>query len=258
MKVSFATIGARYTMPLEEVLPRIAEMGYDGAEIWGPHVLGRTDEELLSVKSIADSCGLAIPQLTPYFCFTGDTEAYEWSMQHARDMAHYAELLGAKNIRSLTSVGIKMTDFKKQPVYSMENLAPSAVGTEEQWQQVIRAYKELGKGDGPIWAIETHNNNLSDSLEGCKRLLKEIDSPRVKLTYQWLNDATIEEGLEALWDDIAQVHLQHASSAGEERSRQCLKYLADHGYEGFVTIEFCDEPIWETALKELAVVKEYM
>ncbi len=258
MKICFATIGARYTMPLEQILPRIADLGYDGAEIWGPHLLGRTDEEILKIKSIAQSCNLEIPQITPYFCFTGDKQAYDWSIQHAKDMAHYADLLEAPNIRSLTSVGINMTDFKEQPVFSMENLAPSADASEQQWQQVITAYNELCKGAGPIWALETHGNNLSDSLPGCQRLLKEVNSPRLKLTYQWLNDASIEEGLDALWDDIAQVHLQHASTAGEERSRKCLKYLADHKYQGFITIEFCDAPIWEVAANELAVVKEYM
>jgi sugar phosphate isomerase/epimerase len=140
----------------------------------------------------------------------------------------------------------------------LNNLAPSAAASELQWEQVVRAYKELGEGSGPVWAIETHGNNLTDSLKGCQRLLREVNSPRVKLTYQWLTDAGIEEGLDALWDHVAQVHLQYASGAGEERSRRCLRRLADRGYQGYVTIEFCADPIWETAPKELAIVKEYL
>ena len=257
MKAAFATIQARYTMELEEILPRIASMGYDGAEIWAPHLIGRSDDEIMRVRSVADECGLEICQVTPYPCFTGCRSDYEWSMNHCRDMERVAGMLGAPNIRGLTSVGIKMTDWKQNPVVQLYNMAPSAAATEDQWKQAVRAYRELGAGEGPVWAIETHGNNLTDSAAGAKRLLAEVGSPRVKLTYQWFNDAGISEGLDAVWDHVAQVHLQHSSGEGEPRSRECLEQLAKRGYEGYVTVEFCDKPLWEVAPKELAIVREY-
>jgi len=258
MKVAFATIQARYTMELEEMLPKIAGLGYDGAEIWAPHLIGRTDDEIARVRTVADDCGLDICQITPYPCFTGCRDDYEWSMGHCREMERVAAMLGTPNIRGLTSVGIKMTDWKQRPVVQLYNMAPSARASEDQWKQAVRAYRELGSGDGPTWAVETHGNNLTDTLPGAKRLLAEVGSPRVKLTYQWFNDVGVAEGLEAVWDDVAQVHLQHVSTGGEERSRESLKLLADRGYQGYVTVEFSDEPVWETASAELAVVKEYM
>ena len=119
MKAAFATIQARYTMELEEILPRIAEMGYDGAEIWAPHVIGRTDEEIMRAKAVADDCGLEICQLTPYPCFTGCRDDYEWSMAHCREMERVAGMLGSPNLRGLSSVGIKMTDWKERPVVQL-------------------------------------------------------------------------------------------------------------------------------------------
>jgi len=258
MKAAFATIQARYTMELEDILPKIADIGYDGADIWAPHLIGRTDDEIMRVKSVAEECSLDICQITPYPCFTGCRDDYEWSMLHCREMERVATMLGAPNIRGLTSVGIKMTDWRQEPVVQLYNMAPSARATEDQWRQAVRAYRELGALDGPVWAIETHGNNLTDSVAGAKRLLAEVGSPRVRLTYQWFCDAGITEGLETVWDDVAQVHLQHVSGGGEERSRECLAYLAEHGYDGYVTVEFSDEPVWETAPAELAVVKEYM
>ncbi len=258
MKAALATIQARYTMGLDEILRKTAELGFDGTEIWGPHLIGRSDHDIVAVKALADELGLEICQITPYPCFTGCRDDFEWSMNHCREMERVAGLLGAPNIRGLTSVGIKMTDWEQGPVVQLYNMAPSSTATEDQWKQAVAAYQDLCFGEGPVWAVETHGNNLTDSLAGTRRFLDEVASPRAKLTYQWFNDCGITEGLEAVWDHVAQVHIQHATGDGEQRSRDALGLLADKGYEGYVTAEFFDKPLWEVAAKELAVMKEYM
>jgi sugar phosphate isomerase/epimerase len=268
VKICFGTINVRYRLPIEEILPRVAELGYEGVEIWGPHLDGKPDEELATLAREARDLNLAIACLTPYFCFTGTKEMWEASLGIARRFIHYAQVLGAPLVRGLTSVGIELKDYKERPIAKLESWAPSEKATEEQWEETIRAYRtitaEIEKAAGDVtFAMETHGNNLTDTLAGCRRLLAAVKSPHLKLLYQNFLGRDPIDGLDEVYDDVVHVHVQYVGGRGK-KFLPVVTRLAEKGYEGWVNVEFTDalaegqglEVLWANARRDLALVRE--
>jgi len=269
MKFCFGTINVRYRLPIEETLPKVAELGYQGVEVWGPQIDGKPDGELTALREEAGGLALGIPCITPYFCFTGTRQMWEDSMAIAKRFVHYADLLGAPYIRGLTSVHINLKDYRERPVAELDNLAPSAEGTEQQWQQTIEAYKELASyiealGVDVTFALETHGNNLSDTLAGCRRLLEAVDSPRLRILYQGFLGQEPVEGVDGIYDAVVHAHVQYVGGRGGEKFLPVVRKLADKGYAGWVNVEFTDPPgegqglevLWQNAARDLKLVRE--
>jgi sugar phosphate isomerase/epimerase len=269
MKICFGTINVRYRLPVEEILPRAAELGYEGVEIWGPHLDGKPDADLAALREKARDLGLAIPCLTPYFCFTGTQEMWDASLAIARRFIHYAQLLGAPLIRGLTSVGIDLKDYKERSIAKLESWAPSEKGSEEQWEHTIQAYRtitaEIEKtGTDVVFAMETHGNNLTDTLSGCRRLLAAVDSPHLKILYQNFLARDPIDGLDEVYDQVVHVHVQYVGGRGGKGFLPVVTKLAQKGYAGWVNVEFTDAPaqgeglevLWANAGRDLRLVRE--
>jgi len=269
MKFCFGTINLRFRSPIEEILPEVADIGYQGVEIWGSQIDGKPDEELVTLRRQAGELGLAVPCITPYFCFTGTREMWDASMTVARRFIHYAELLGSPLIRGLTSVGIDLKDYKERSVARLESHAPSGKASEEQWEQTIEAYRILTSeieqaGAEVTFALETHGNNLSDTLQGCRRLLEAVDSPHLRILYQSFLGRDPVDGLDDIYHKVIHVHVQYVGGRGRETFLPVVGKLAEKGYDGWVNVEFTDGPgegegvevIWENAARDLALVRE--
>jgi sugar phosphate isomerase/epimerase len=269
MKVCFGTINIRYQLPIEEILPRVAELGYDGVEIWGSQIDGKPEEELAALRKEARDLGLAVPCLTPYFCFTGTQEMWDASLAIARRFIRYAQALGAPLIRGLTSVGIDLKDYKERSIAKLESWAPSEKATEEQWQRTIQAYRtvtaEIEKaGADVVFAMETHGNNLTDTLAGCRRLLQAVDSPHLKVLYQSFAKREPIDGLDDIYDQVVHVHVQYVGGRGQKSFLPVVRKLAEKGYHGWVNVEFTDAPaegegldvLWANAGRDLKLVRD--
>jgi sugar phosphate isomerase/epimerase len=268
MKVCFGTINVRYRLPIEEILPRVAELGYDGVEIWGSQVDGKPEEELAALREEARDLGLAIPCLTPYFCFTGTREMWDASMGIARRFIHYAQALGAPLIRGLTSVGIDLKDYTERSIAKLESWAPSGKATEEQWERTIEAYRTITAeieqaGADVVFAMETHGNNLTDTLEGCRRLLQAVGSPHLKILYQSFLGREPIDGLDEIYDEVVHVHVQYVGGRGKKSFLPVVRRLVEKGYQGWVNVEFTDPPaegegldaLWANAGRDLGLVR---
>ena len=269
MRFCFGTINVRYRLPIEEILPPVAELGYEGVEVWGPQIDGKPDEELLALREEARELRLGIPCLTPYLCFTGTRQMWEASLAIAKRFVHYADLLGAPYIRGLTSVHIDLKNYRQEPVAELDNLAPSAEAAQEQWQQTIDAYRELSShieaaGVNVTFALETHGNNLSDTAAGCRRLLEAVGSPRLRILYQGFLGEEPVAGLEVIYDGVVHAHVQYVGGRGKEKFLPVVRKLAEKGYTGWVNVEFTDPPgegeglevLWHNAARDLRLVRE--
>jgi sugar phosphate isomerase/epimerase len=193
---------------------------------------------------------------------------WDASMAIARRFIHYAELLGAPLIRGLTSVGIDLKDYKERSVAKLESWAPSGKADEEQWERTVEAYRILTgeieqAGSDTVFAMETHGNNLSDTLEGCRRLLQAVDSPHLKILYQSFLGRDPIDGLDEIYDDVVHVHVQYVGGRGE-KFLPVVTRLAEKGYDGWVNVEFTDVPkegdvlgtLWQNAARDLALVRQ--
>ena len=93
----------------EDLVPKLAEWGYDGIEVWGGRppkqgeqkwgLEGRTDLEVKRLKKLIDDQGLEVPAVSTYFRFTSGREDFEKSIQNGRRYCQIANLFGAQVIR---------------------------------------------------------------------------------------------------------------------------------------------------------------
>mgnify|MGYP000927268063 CR=1 FL=1 len=68
LNTSFCTIAYRNQpdTPLPAILAAIAEAGYNGVELWWPHVETTTPAQLTVLRQLADQLELTIPMVSPY------------------------------------------------------------------------------------------------------------------------------------------------------------------------------------------------
>src|ERR1041385_8870855 len=68
LKTSFCSIAykPRQQATIFDVIGDVKRAGYDGVEIWWPHVEGKSDTQLSEVAAVAREVKLEIPILSPY------------------------------------------------------------------------------------------------------------------------------------------------------------------------------------------------
>jgi hydroxypyruvate isomerase len=130
------------------------------------------------------------------------------------------------------------------------------VPREAQHAALVKVFKEaadLLKGSGVVIAIEPLNDRvdhpgyyLTSTVEGLD-IIDEVDRPEIKLLYDLYHSAVmgehIEDVLDGRLDRVVHVHLADTQGRGEPGSgtldwRHRLDWLADHGYDGLVGLEY--------------------
>src|SRR5688500_3442800 len=101
--LSFCSIAFR-NEPIEDVVPRLAAIGYDAVEVFGAHVEKKTPDELKALRSLAENANIRLLVVAPYFILTRTRQHFDETMQIAERTAHAAKLLGASKIRTFTDV----------------------------------------------------------------------------------------------------------------------------------------------------------
>ena len=112
---------------------------------------------------------------------------------------------------------------------------------------------ELLKGSGVVLAIEPLNDRvdhpgyyLTSTIEGLD-IVDEVDRPEIRVLYDIYHSAMmgehIEDVLDGRLDRIVHVHLADTQGRGEPGSgtmdwQHRLEWLADHGYDGLVGLEY--------------------
>ena len=250
MKISFCTIAFQKNKwgrdrvverAVGEVLPILAEAGYDGAELWGPHVGAMSPAELDALRRQLDELHLATAMVSPYFDFTSSDQSAADSLVEALWFLQFARRLGSRAVRVFTGK------------------TGSATATEEQWTRAARCLRTLADAsaaDGIIWALETHANNLMDTVEGTLRLLRLVGRPNVRLIFQpsTFRDEYVR-ATEALAPYACHVHGNHYGG-GEIDFRKVLGRLKSVGFHGFVSVEWMGEDPESAARDEARALRE--
>jgi hydroxypyruvate isomerase len=147
------------------------------------------------------------------------------------------------------------------------------VSREAQHAALVKVLKEAAdilKGSGVILALEPLNDRvdhpgyyLTSTVEGLD-IVDEVDRPEVKLLYDIYHSAMMGEAtetvLEGRVDRIVHVHLADAGGRGEPGSGQMdwrarLEWLIDHGYDGFVGLEYRPTGSTEDSLRFRDIVR---
>jgi hydroxypyruvate isomerase len=208
--------------------------GLDGIEFWH-----WSNKDLDAVRAALDETGLAIAGILcePIAKIT-DPAAHPAFLDGVR-----ASLAAARKLGAPVMIAQAGDDRPGVP-------------REAQHVALVRVLKEaadLVKGSGVVVALEPLNDRvdhpgyyLTSTVEGLD-IIDEVDRPEVRLLYDIYHSAMmgehIEDVLEGRLDRVVHVHLADTQGRGEPGSGNLdwqarLDWLADHGYGGFVGLEY--------------------
>ena len=238
--------------PIEEIIPRLAEIGYDGVEIFAKHIDGKTDAELDAIRRLAESHKLRIEVVSPYFWLTRDLpDLVNESIASAARCAGYARRLGAGRIRTFVDAG--------------NDGIGSAVATPEQWQRAVKNLKHITSlAPDLLFVVETHAHTLADTPESTRRLFDLVQAPNLKVLYQ-AEESDPLRGYRLLKSDVRHFHLQHPYGPqktgylndGSEYLAPLLAEVLRDGYNGTMSVEHCWKgPTWDHAAADRAWLKQ--
>ncbi|MFP4052896.1 MAG: sugar phosphate isomerase/epimerase family protein [Phycisphaerae bacterium] len=235
--------------PIEEIWPIVADAGYDGIEIWYPHVEMLDGGALGELAGQLEKAGLEVAMLSPYFDFTSSEESVTASIQRGGEAIAAARTLGARGIRCFTGkVG-------------------SADADEAQWHRAICALQTLAdQAPDLLWALETHPHNLMDTLQASLNLIRRVDRPNVVFIFQPSTFA--DEPIEALKQLAPWTRHVHATNLrdkqrtllaeGEMDWPAIVQGLRDRGVEGYISVEWMGDEPAEVARTEATYLRSLL
>lgn len=270
MKTSFCSIAFRKSSKkITDIVPIIADLGYDAIEIWGNHF---GDLPLNDVVGCLNDNSLAVSMISPYMDFTAGSEGCRRSLETADKFLAIANALDAPNIRVFTGV------------------VGSADATAEQWSDTVAGLKQLSRsaaGSGITFSLETHPQTLVDTVESTTRLLEAVGADNVRINLDIFHLWEVHRKplwvLDRLRPFVSHIHAKNADlppavdshhpllhdkqglqdivgvtylKDGKMPYPEFLSALKHGGYEGYVSIEWFGDNIIDAARHELGYLRD--
>lgn len=240
MKLSICTTFAKERR-LEEVVALAKKLDINAIEIWNGHIqefIKRNCCTLKELKLYLDKQQILCSAISPYFDFLGEDKIKE-SIEEAEAIIEYAKELECKVIR--TFLGRK----------------PSRSINTGEWENCIQALKQVTsrvKDSSICFAIETHNDQPSDTAESILYVLEKVNSSNLKVLFDGFNfhidSRNMMKEYMKLKDNIIHYHLKNymwkdkiptALNKGDVDFTYIIKEaINDECYMSFEY--FCDDP----------------
>lgn len=222
MKLSFCSIAFRQTKEtLYGIIPVLAEIGYDGIEIWANH-LGENRSDLRDLGFFLEKYGLSVPMISPYFNITGNQAEWEATQASATKFYEYAQVLKAPFIRVFTGfLGSDEVDRKL-------------------WATAVKRLSllcDLAADCDLSLALETHPKTLVDNVPSTLRLLADVGRQNLFLNLDIYHMWEQHEDPVWIWNQLKpHVRHVHAKNAVIER-RSPEEYPLFHDKQGLQEIQ---------------------
>lgn len=255
--LTLCSLAAR-ARPIAEVLPLAAAAGFEAVEVFGGHLEGMGEAQLVALRAQAEGLGLGLLSIAPYFSFVRSPEANAGSYELARRVIAQARILGCSHLRTFTDSGPAGID--------------GALATPEQWDRGLEALRWLcAAAPELIIAVETHRWTLADTPENCERIMREVPAANLRLLFQPMGEdpslATAIAQFDRLWPHIGHLHFAGADAANhacpvEEGLRDgaaLLRHIVDRGYRGPLALEYCwRDPGWDQVVAGAAFLRRHL
>ncbi|MEW6356126.1 MAG: sugar phosphate isomerase/epimerase [Planctomycetota bacterium] len=245
MKIAYGT----YAMPmlsLEDAIPALTDMGYDGVEIClGPKHQGSMPDEIAparrkELRRLLGNHRLGVPALFMLgHVFTEDDAEHRATLEHTRKAAQLARDLG----------------MREPPV-----LAIGIGGRSKQWEEIrgrvverLQDYADLADREDFILAGEAHCGAAVDRSERITWLFDTVNHPRIRfhfdIVHLFLAGEEIEDAVRKLVPYTAHTHItdarKHADGTfdllllgqGDLDSTRYMKAMKEAGWSDFITLE---------------------
>lgn len=245
MKIAYGTY-AMPTVPLEEAIPALADLGYDGVEIClSPRHHQSLPDQIdadrrKKLKQLLNDHGLGIPALFMLgHVLTDDPEEHRRHLAHTRQVVQLARDLG----------------MREPPVLSL-----GIGGRSDQWEaqrdeivRLLRDYAVLTEEEGFILAVEAHCGAAVDRSERVVWVLDTVNHPAIRLHFDivhlYLAGEEIEQAVKTLVPYTAHTHVTDARKhpdgsfnlrllgQGDLDATAYVKAMHEAGWTDFITLE---------------------
>jgi len=244
--------------PVQRVIPLVAEAGYVGIELWGPH-LDRYVAESNALTDLAqqiEQADLSVPMISAYLELDQDMDG---SLDIVRRYLEYAQVLGSPLIRVFTGGG----DAEQASI----NI----------WRRVVSGLRqvcELGQVSDIGMALETHDGHLHNSTASTLRLIKQVNVDNLYINLDIFNLFVRGENpvhaLQQLAPWVRILHLKNGVTENGQRRhgvllrdgdmdyRPFLQALVQENWGGYASIEWFGDDPQEAARTELAFLAEQL
>lgn len=199
MELSICTTFAK-ERTLEEVIALAKQLNINAIEIWNGHIdefIKRNRCTTSELKRYLDKQRIFCSAISPYFDFSEENKIKE-SIVEAEIIVEYAKALDCKIIR--TFLGRK----------------PSRSINSWEWERCIEALKYITskvKDSDICFAIETHNEQPSDTSESILYVLEKVNSSNLKVIFDGFNfHIDSKDMMKEYWklkDNIIHYHLKN-------------------------------------------------
>jgi sugar phosphate isomerase/epimerase len=245
MKIAYGTY-AMPMVPLEEALPGLARMGYDGVEICiGAEHIGAQVEAMdagrrHNLRALLEDSKLGVPALFLIgSAYTPDAAQHRKNMDHVRACAQLARDLG----------------MREPPV-----IAIGIGGRRDDWDairadivRVFQDYGELADQEDIIIAGEAHFGAAVDRSERAVWLFETVNHPRVRMhfdiVHMFLAGEDVACAVRTLLPYTAHTHVTDAIKhddgsfelvllgMGQIDGAAYVRAMAEGGWDDFITLE---------------------
>jgi len=231
--------------PLEYFFDAMVDLEMESIELWAgaPH-LYIEDWNLADLKRIRrqmESRGLRLICYTPEQCQYRFNIAAKEDGLRRKSMAYFT-----KSLEAASELGTDL--FQTVPGWGYFDQP-----AEEAWDRARESLAALAKRGEQLGMtivlepLERRGTNLITNLPQLRKMLEEIDSPRLKVIVDTCPMAaageTFDDYFRAFGNDVLHIHfvdsLHRAWGEGQFSAEQFLKDIGKHGYEGYLTLEIC-------------------
>ena len=245
MKIAYGTY-AMPEMPLEEAIPTLAQLGYDGVEICISPKHHRSTpadmppERRARLRDLLVEHGMGVPALFPMGSLLPKSEAaHQATLGLVRDAAALARDLGVGDV-PVVAIGIG--------------------GKSDQWEtlkdelvRVLQDHAAQADAEGYVLAGEAHCNAAVDRSERVIWLMEAVGHPKVRfhfdIVHLFLAGEDIAEAVHRLVPYTAHTHVtdatRHADGSfelklpgqGDLDMVTYVKAMHDAGWDDYITLE---------------------
>lgn len=261
MKFSLCSVGCKQE-PIEEIVRKAADIGYEGLEVWNGHAVGYREQygELGSLRELAAKYGIRPTVIAGYTAFltSGRSGTEASAVEQIGPLIADAAELNAPYVRVFL-------DWIGSDEAAPEHWDKAVLGLQAAAGEAARS--------GVTLIMETHQNQLTDTTATTLRLIEAANHEQIRVNLDIYN--LFERGedplaaAEALLPVAVNVHLKNGQKdpggkvrygvplkEGNMNYLPFLRYLLDSRYTGYAAVEWFGDAFWEAAEHELAWLRQ--
>jgi inosose dehydratase len=238
------------SLDIDVALRTCAEIGYDSVEWvansgWATEPKNLSGGERKRLAAMFDSLGLRLHGIMENLSLLAPPDTLRGNLDRLKDAAELAHALAPKRMPVIeTTLGGKPAQWKE---------------SKDAMAERLNAWAEVGKSAKAVIAIKAHVGGALHTPEDAAWLVKQANSPWIKLTYDFshfeLRSYKLADSMALMIGQTRFIHIKDTNGGNAEKFQfilpgdgktdyvEYLRLLKSHGYRDPVTIEVSGQ-VW--------------